>query len=123
VDTDVLVVGEPGMALPPDVPLSLSGLALPNLSWPTTVSDRSDVGTMQYLTRPSGSPPARGGLVDLLADLAGLGTAEEASGALPELLGMVSDQTGAAACQLDAATTTTQKQAADIRFHTVANIG
>jgi DNA-binding CsgD family transcriptional regulator len=78
---------------------------------------------MKAVNRGSGSIPVADGLVDLLADLAGLGTPAEASEALPELLGRMSLHTGAAACQLDASTTTSQEQRADTRFQTVATIG
>ncbi|GAB3865332.1 hypothetical protein GCM10028801_35650 [Nocardioides maradonensis] len=48
------------------------------------------------------------GLVGLLSDLGSLAGPEETSTELPHLLGELADQTGAAACQLDATVTSTR---------------
>jgi DNA-binding CsgD family transcriptional regulator len=77
---------------------------------------------MQTLERVARSNMTRDGLVELLADLAGLATPEDASTALPDVLGRMTEQTGAAACQLDTATTSTQ-QAEHAHFQTVVNVG
>jgi DNA-binding CsgD family transcriptional regulator len=71
-----------------------------------------------------GTPSSRtaDSLVELLADLASLATPEDASENLPGLVSRMAEQTGAAACQLDTATTSTQRFE-HARFQTVVNVG
>jgi DNA-binding CsgD family transcriptional regulator len=61
-------------------------------------------------------------LLELVADLATLGTPDDATTRLPQMLDRLAGEVGAHACQVDAATTTS-RGATTARWQTVATVG
>lgn len=77
---------------------------------------------MAFVDHAPSPVPADLSLLELAADLATLGSPDDASARLPDLLDRLAGEVGARACQVDAATTTS-RGATSIHWQTVASVG
>lgn len=90
--------------------------------WVLTFSGPTNGGSMAVVDHALAPAVPDVSLLELVADLATLGSPDDATARLPQMLDRLAGEVGANACQVDAATTTT-RGSATTRWQTLASVG